>query len=196
MKRKSICLFLWLLLIGLSYGGGYLCMAWPLSQSKVVGEPEIIPVTAGKENFILPGTKLILETVNLKTGETRSESGPMPSVYLGLERQELVSLLKNYMTDMPIKEREQGLVRYDLLSYSQKEVVLKKYYYPDENFHKYYIIYKQGRLTVYYSDRKTVLDYPDISFKDLPFDIQCRLLTGFEVKDEDELYSFLQNYSS
>ena len=48
MKRKSICLFLWLLLIGLSYGGGYLCMAWPLSQSKVVGEPEIIPVTAGK----------------------------------------------------------------------------------------------------------------------------------------------------
>ena len=98
MKRKSICLFLWLLLIGLSYGGGYLCMTWPLSQSKVVGEPEIIPVTAGKENFILPGTKLILETVNLKTGETRSESGPMPSVYLGLERQELVSLLKNYMT--------------------------------------------------------------------------------------------------
>lgn len=196
MKRKCICLFLWMLLIALSYGGGYLCFAWPLSHSTAEDPPKIIPVTAGKENFILPETRLTTEIVNLKTGEEYIESSPMPSLYLGLEKDELLSELNDYVIDMPIKEREQGLVSFDIESYSTQEVVLRKTYYPDDNFKKYYMIYKQGRIIVYYSDRKTVFEYPDIKFYELPANIQSKLLTGMEIKDESELYNFLQNYSS
>lgn len=196
MKRKCICFFLWIMLIALSYGGGYLCFAWPISADKVEEMPEVAPVTAGKENFILPETRLVTEVFNLKTGETSKYETPMPSVYLGLEREELLSELNNYINDMPIKEMEQGLVSFDIESYSTEKVVLKKIYYPDENYKKYYMIYRQGRIVVYYSDRKTVLEYPDIRFKDLPVELQCELLIGKEIKDDEELYNLLQNYSS
>lgn len=58
------------------------------------------------------------------------------------------------------------------------------------------MIYRQGRIVVYYSDRTTVFEYPDIRLTDLPVDLQCELLSGKEIKDDEELYRFLQNYSS
>ena len=120
----------------------------------------------------------------------------MPAVYLGLEREELLAKLNDYMMNLSIREMEEGLVSFDVESYSTEEVVLRKTYYPDENYQKYYVIYRQGRIVVYYSDRKTVFEYPDIKLSDLPVDLQCELLSGKEMKDEAELYNFLQNYSS
>ncbi len=196
MKRKCICFLLWVLVIALSYGGGYLCFAWPLSAEKTEEMPDVLPVTAGKENFILPETRLITETWNLKTGSKDSVETPMPSVYLGLEREELLSDLNDYVHHMPIKDIEAGLVSFDIVSYSTEKVVLRKIYYPDENFKKYYVIYRQGRIVVYYSDRTTVFEYPDIRLTDLPVDLQCELLSGKEIKDDEVLYRFLQNYSS
>lgn len=196
MKRKCICLFLWVLLIALSYGGGYLCFAWPISGAPIEEVPEVLPVTAGKDNFILPETRLVTETLNLKTGEKTIKETPMPAIYLGMEREELLSQLNDYMMNLSIKELEDGLVSFDVESYSTEEVVLRKTYYPDENYQKYYVIYRQGRIIIYYSDRKTVFEYPDVKFSDLPIDLQCELLSGKEMKDEAELYNFLQNYSS
>lgn len=196
MKRKCVCFVLWILLIALSYGAGYLCFAWPLSNINITEEPRIVPVTAGKENFVLPETRLVIETVNLKSGEKIKETTAMPAIYLGLEREELLSYLNEYMNDLSIKEKEEGLVAFELESYSTEEIVLKKLYYPDENFNRYYMIYKYGRLVVYYSDHKTVYDYPDIKLYELPLDIQCKVIAGMEIKDEVELYDFLQNYSS
>ncbi len=196
MKRKCICLFLWVLLIAMSYGGGYLCFVWPVSDTMEEELPEVLPVTAGKENFILPETRLVTETLNLKTGEKTIDETPMPAVYLGLEREELLAKLNDYMMNLSIKELEDGLVSFDVESYSTKEVVLRKTYYPDENYKKYYVIYRQGRIVIYYSDRKTVFEYPDIKLNDLPIQLQCELLSGKEMKDEAELYNFLQNYSS
>lgn len=196
MKRKCICLLFWVLLIALSYGGGYLCMAWPITELKLSESPVVLPVTAGKENFVLPETRLVMETVNLKTGEESREETAMPAVYLGLDREDILLELNAYMADLSIKEREEGLVAFELESYSTQEMVLRKLYYPDENFNKYYMIYKQGRMVVYYSDQKTVYDYPDIKLYELPLDLQCQVISGMKLKDEVELYNFLQNYSS
>jgi hypothetical protein len=196
MRKKSICLFLWLLAVAASYGGAYLYFSKPSTAAVTEENSEVLPVTAGKENFILPETRLVTETLNLKTGEKSTEETAMPAVYLGLEREELLAKLNDYMTDMPLKEIEQGLVSFDITSYSTEEVVLRKTYYPDENFQKYYVVYNHGRIVVYYSDHKTVFEYPDIRLSDLPSDLQCEILSGKAMKDEAELYSFLQNYSS
>ena len=118
MKRKCICLFFWALLAALSYGGGYLCFAWPVSGAPAEKMTEILPVTAGKENFILPETRLVMETLNLKTGEKTVEEKPMPSIYLGLEREELLTELNDYMINLSLQELEDGLVSFDIESYS------------------------------------------------------------------------------
>ena len=196
MKRKCICFILWVLLVALAYGGGYLCFAWPISNIHLSEEPMIIPVTAGKKNFILPETRLVTEIIDLKSGEKIKNTTSMPAVFLGFEKEELLSYLNEYMDNLSIQEREKGLVAYDLEAYSTEEIQLKKLYYPDENYHRYYMIYQYGRIVVYHSDKKTVYEYPDIKLYDLPLDIQCKVITGMEIKDDVELYNFLQNYSS
>lgn len=196
MKKKCICLFLWMLLIVCAFSAGYLCFMWPISNQTTSNEFVHLPVTAGKTDFILPETRLIMETLDLKTGEKTEEALTMPSIYLGLERDELADYLQSYMKHRSIKEREKGLISFNIEAYSTDEVVLRKTYYASEDYHKFYVIYKQGRMVVYYSDRETVYDYPDIKLSELPLDVQCRLVAGMEVKDEGELYRFLQNYSS
>ena len=162
----------------------------------MISEPKIIPVTAGKENFIIPETRLVTETVNLKSGEQSRNTSTMPAIYLGLNREELLNYLDEYEKNLSYKELEEGFIGFELENYSTDEVVLKKLYYPDEHFQRYYMIYKHGRIVVYYSDKKTVYDYPDIHLNDLPLDIQCNVIAGLEIKDDVELYNFLQNYSS
>lgn len=195
MKRKRICLFILILLAFISYCGGYLYVIWHLEDEQI-NDIRTLPVTAGKENFILPETKLVEHIVDLKTGEILVTEKPMPAIYLGLEREELVKWFDDYMSNLPISEREQGLVSCNVESYSVQEVIIKKQYYASEDYHQFFMIYKNGRIVVYHSDQKTVYDYPDIYLYDLPLDIQCQIIMGLEIKDEVELYNFLQNYSS
>ena len=196
MKRYSICLLFWTLLIALSYGGGYLCFAWPLSHLEDDISGAVITTNTNKKDFIVPSTRLIMETVDLKTGERSEEHKAMPAVYLGLDRLELLEYLSMYMKELSIDEREKGLVSFELENYSTDEVHLKKLYYEDENYKRFYMVYKNGRMVVYHSDKKTVYDYPDVKLHELPLDLQCQMITGMEIKDEVELYNFLQNYSS
>ena len=196
MKRYSICLLFWTLLIALSYGGGYLCFAWPLSHLEDDISGAVITTNTNKKDFIVPSTRLIMETVDLRTGERSEEHKAMPAVYLGLDRLELLEYLSMYMKELSIDEREKGLVSFELENYSMDEVHLKKLYYEDENYKRFYMVYKNGRMVVYHSDKKTVYDYPDVKLHELPLDLQCQMITGMEIKDEVELYNFLQNYSS
>ena len=196
MNKKSICLFLLIFLAVFGYIVGYMIMAWPIDSSYLISESKVLPVTAGKENFILPETRLIETSVNLKNGEIFVEEKSMPSVYIGMDRKELLLWIDEYMNHLSINELEKGLVSYEIESYSVEKVAMKKQYYPDENFARYYMIYKHGRMIVYYSDHKTVYDYPDLILSDLPLDLQCQTIVGMPIKDEVELYNFLQNYSS
>ena len=97
------------------------------------------------------------------------------SIPVGLEREELVKWFDDYMSNLPISERKQGLVSCNVESYSVQEVVIKKQYYASEDYHQFFMIYKNGRIVVYHSDQKTVYDYPDIYLYDLPLDIQCQI---------------------
>ena len=196
MKRYSICLLFWALLIALAYGGGYLCMAWPLTEVGSQNRYIAVPTTVNKKDFIMPSTRLTIETLDLRTGEEVIETNRMPAVYLGLNRTELINYLNNYMNNLSIEEREMGLVSFELENYSTEEIVLKKIYYEDFNYNRFFMVYKNGRIVVYHSDRKTVYDYPDLKLYELPTDLQCQLINGIEIKDEVQLYNFLQNYSS
>ena len=51
-------------------------------------------------------------------------------------------------------------------------------------------------IVVYYSDKQTVFEYTGISADELAEEDRAGLLYGVWVKDEDELYSILENYTS
>ena len=60
----------------------------------------------------------------------------------------------------------------------------------------YYIKDSEGYVTVYESDQKTVYEYTSILVADLPENVQEQLKEGIKVTSLEQVYGFLENYSS
>ena len=145
---------------------------------------------------VMPDTEYILETYNISTGEGFSENLSIPPEFVGLNRNELLSYLNEYMMELPLEEYEKGLLSCELVSFSDKTIVLKKTYNSDEILYKYYIVVEDNVVVVYYCDKKTVYEYTGINAADMDMEERMRLSKGIEVETEEELYSILENYSS
>lgn len=60
----------------------------------------------------------------------------------------------------------------------------------------YYLKEQDGYVIVYLYDNVTVFEQTDILITSLPEDLQNQVIEGKYVKTAEELYSFLENYSS
>ena len=60
----------------------------------------------------------------------------------------------------------------------------------------YWISQLQGYVTVYLSDRTTIYEMTEIPLSDLPEEVRQEIAAGKYVAARDELYGFLENYSS
>ena len=60
----------------------------------------------------------------------------------------------------------------------------------------YYLMEVNGYLVVYHSDKKTPYEYTDILFEELPSALKQEIKNGKYIKNMEELYGFLENYSS
>ena len=60
----------------------------------------------------------------------------------------------------------------------------------------YFISLYNHYVVVYHSDQKTIFLFTDMKAEELPDDVQKDLVKGIFMKDEGELYDFLENYTS
>ena len=60
----------------------------------------------------------------------------------------------------------------------------------------YYLCEMQGFVVVYLNDRKTIYEMTEIPLSDLPEEVQQEVEAGKYIATRDELYGFLENYSS
>lgn len=65
-----------------------------------------------------------------------------------------------------------------------------------DSSYAFVIVAEDGYLTVYQSDLKTVYEYTDIKYDELDDAMQDKVNNGYSMKNVEELYSFLENYSS
>ena len=120
----------------------------------------------------------------------------MPVEYIGMDRQELEDYLESYEQSPSISDLEIGFESYQVMSFSNKQVVLRKTFLPPNVMYKYYLTSQDGCVIVYYIDKKTVFEYTNICVDALPVEIQKQLQRGKYITDIDSLYDFLENYSS
>ncbi|ABX42967.1 BofC C-terminal domain-containing protein [Lachnoclostridium phytofermentans] len=164
-------------------------------QVQVTPEPDV-STTSNEQDIILPSTKYILETYQLKDNSlVREELAPTADL-IGLTRREIILKLSDYMKEIPISEEMDGLYGYELLTFSPKEFVIRKSYNADMHKFQYYVAVRDGKVIVYYSDRKTVYEQTEIDAVNLPENDRNELMKGIEVRTRDELYSLLESYSS
>lgn len=157
---------------------------------------KVLKANTASENKITNRTELVIEYYNRKDGTTKEETENMPSEYIGMQRDELVRYLADYEVDPTIADIQQGFEKYQVLSFSDKQVVLRKIFYPPNVTYKYYLVEENGCVTAYYIDKKTVFEYTNIVVDTLPEDVKKQIKKGKYIVDVDSLYDFLENYSS
>lgn len=155
-------------------------------------------VSAGvqPEPIILPTTKFILEIYDRKEGTLQQIEQNPPGDFVGLTREEVEKYLDEYMRDLTLSEYNKGLLSYELLSFSDKVVKLRKSYDADMVPYRFYVVVKNGYVVVYNSDLKSVYEYTHIEAKNLPEKDRIALSQGIYVDNIDDLYALLESYTS
>lgn len=148
---------------------------------------------------ITPDTKYILQTfyVDTMNGEQLNEEElTLPVDYIALNENELRNYLDEYISDMPLEEYLNGLISFEIISFDEEEVVLRKTYGNDWNRNEFYVSDSNGEVVVYYGDKETVYEYTGITTEELSDDDKIRLKLGCYVANAEELYALLESFSS
>lgn len=62
--------------------------------------------------------------------------------------------------------------------------------------YKFILLEENGYVAVYHADRETLFAATDILVLDLPEDLQAEINQGKLIETEEQLYNFLENYTS
>lgn len=104
--------------------------------------------------------------------------------------------------DFIFQRYEEGILKqecYRITAYGEQRVILRRENTEtvSENAKEgYQLRLENGCVVVYEKAYNTVFEYTDIPLEALPKDLQAEVLLGKDLKTLDELYSFLENYSS
>lgn len=105
----------------------------------------------------------------------------------------------NYKNKTFVLEHYQdGILQKDsfkLYSYGTDKVVFRQEETPAKQA-GFQLQVAEGYIVVYENSQNQVFEYTDIPLEALPKELQSEVLLGKQVETVDELYSFLENYSS
>lgn len=153
-------------------------------------------VDANQEEVISNKTEYIVEYYDVDTKSLKEEKSTMPVSYLGYNREKLIVALRQYLADPSATDKAQGIISFELASFTSSQVVVRKSFSSVNLPQVYYIYEKNGYLVIYLEDKTTLYDHTDILLKDLPESLQNEILNGKMINGQDELYEFLETYTS
>lgn len=165
-------------------------------RTNIIEAEQVEEADTRKQDIVWPETECVLEIYDKGTGQRVKGTLSDREELLGRNRDEVVEYLAAYMEELPIEEFQKGLLSYELLSFSANKLVLQKTYDSNQVSYEYYMAVFDNEVVVYYSDKKTVFEYTGISTENLPETELRKLNYGIYVKDQEELYGILENYSS
>ena len=137
-----------------------------------------------------------IQRYDVQKDTTATDYETLPQDLVGFTREQDDGYFKDYMNRLPVEEYLDGLQSIGIVSFSAERLVVKRIYDNSKVEYRFYLIAVDGEVVVYYGDKKTVYEYTGIETKNLSKEERTMLKKGLEVKDEEELYGILENYSS
>ncbi len=141
-------------------------------------------------------TSYVLEEVDLRSDTVVETTWKLPSMYIGMNREQFVDAMEIYETSPPLDELQKGFVSLEVISFSPQKVVVRMNYEYEQPVNSYYLKVENNYVSVYLEDMVTHYMDTDICLKDLPDDIQQNIIGVMYMPDDESLYNFLENYSS
>lgn len=167
----------------------------PIEISKIVEEEMVTPALQS-EAVITADTKLIIIEHNLNTGEEIRSENIIPTKYIGLNREKFITEMEHYEISPALPDIRKGFRNQFVISFSHEEIVLQKNYSGVNEKSHFYIVSKDSKLVVYYEDMETIFLTTNILLNSLPINLQLEILSKKYFETEEELYNFLESYSS
>lgn len=173
----------------------------PVKQTKpqVLDEPEeeqVIEAAVEKKPVVTADTLYLVETVDLSAGTVDEKEEKIPFKYIGLDREGLLEELSSYDSNPPLTEQEMGFESIELTAFSKDRVAVCKYYRPQKEDQGFYLMVADHFIVVYEEDKKTLYMNTDILLESLSDMLQSEIIRGKYIGSEEELYHFLESYSS
>ena len=171
----------------------------PVSEvldAETIAYGEARAVASVKETLCVDTEYVVMET-DVLNDIIEQTTYKLPDKYIGMDREQFVEAMEIYEGNPPLTELERGFVDLEVLSFSREKVVIQmnyKFVQPGDNF---YLAAFDGRVVVYLEDKRTVYIHTDIMLDTLPDDVQSEIILGMKfISGEEELYDFLEGYSS
>lgn len=162
-------------------------------------EEQVIEAAVGNIPVVTADTKYLIEEVDLTDGTVHELEASVPVMYIGLDRERLVNELESYDNNPPLSELERGFETIELTAFSKDRVVICKYYKPvkdKEEVSGYYLMVADHFIVVYRGDMETLYMNTDILLENLEDTLQAEIIQGKYLTTEEEVYNFLESYSS
>ena len=141
-------------------------------------------------------TVFVIREHDYRTGEVKSHEEKLPPMYVGKTREELEELLIDYSLAPNLTDQQMGFDEMTLDRFSSNKVVATKYYTSKPQEEDFYLMAEDNYISVYCDDLKTVYLYTGISMSELPLSLQQEILDKKHIHGKEELYNFLESYSS
>lgn len=159
-------------------------------------QEQIIETVMEKAPVITADTLYLIEEVNLSDGTVQEKEEQVPVKYIGLDRIGLIDELREYDKNPALSDLKLGFQNIELSSFSRDRVVICKYYRPEEENEGFYLMVADHYIIVYEEDKQTVHLNTDILLSHLSEELQSEIIRGKYIENEEELYHFLESYSS
>ena len=167
-------------------------------ESKSEKMSESLPADNRQEAVITCDTAFVIEEYDKNTDITATHEEEVPGKYMGMNRAAFVDAMMSYEMSPPLDEQKRGLVSVDVLSFSEDRILLRKIYeiVPEEEEKIFYLVAEDHYITVYMEDMKNIYLYTDIHLEDLPIELQEEIIQKKLIQGENNLFHFLESYSS
>lgn len=161
---------------------------------------QVIEAAAEQFSVVTADTAYLIEEVDLTDGSIEEREESIPVKYIGLDREKLLQELEIYDDNPPLAELERGFETAELTAFSKDRVVICKYYRPQEEKKQedpgFYLMAADHFVVVYYADKETVYINTEILLENLSDALKAEIIQGKYMATEDEVYTFLESYSS
>ena len=113
-----------------------------------------------------------------------------------MNRDQFLEPMELYEAFPPLSEMERGFVSLEVLSFSRERVVVQMNYRYIQPSMGFYLAVYNNEVLVYLEDRETVYIETEIMLEQLPEPLQQEIIDMKWLENEEELYDFLETYSS
>ncbi len=141
-------------------------------------------------------TVCIYENIDKKDGSVSMEEEALPVKYIGLNREELETMLAQDSLAPTLEEKQKGFKSQHLELFSADKIKVLRIYDTAQGATGFYIMEVNGEICVYEHDKETLYFKTGLHAESVPAEVRHELREGKFMDSELQVYHFIESYSS